>query len=240
MKAFILCTSALFSVALTVAASAHDITAKSDGKVPPAFDITKASATTDGRLVDFAMEVTGAAGSIKPLATGKLRGANVEAYVWPAKIDPSAVGFGKGSGILALAVTAHPDFDDTPLYDENNDGDPANDGANWHSHWVVLGEDKACRAGLKVRDVSPGHDVLPATGPGLPIALDSPGISPLLKGATVSITVPLKDQANAAFDAVTAELQVNAEGKAPLLCVTGVHKIASEKLSFPGTIAKKQ
>jgi hypothetical protein len=41
------------------------------------------------------------------------------------------------SGILALAVTAHPDFDDTPLFDENADGDPANDGKSWHSHWVV-------------------------------------------------------------------------------------------------------
>ena len=77
----------------------------------------------------------------------------------------------------ALAITAHPDFDDTPLFDENGDGDPANDGADWHSHWVVLVEDKACTGGLKVRDVSPGQDLLPATAPGLPIALDSPGMS---------------------------------------------------------------
>lgn len=240
MKLPTLCAGLLLSVAFSTQSFAHDITTKSDGKVPPAFDITKASATTDGRLAEFAMEVTGAAGSVKPEATGQLKGAKVEAYVWPTKIDPAAVGFDKGSGILALAITAHPDFDDTPLYDENNDGDPANDGANWHSHWVMLGEDKACGAGLKVRDVSPGKDVLPATGPGLPIALDSPGMSPLLKGSTVKITVPIKGQENAAFDAVTAELQVNREGKAPLLCVTGVHKIASGKLTFPGTISLKK
>ncbi|MGE0239006.1 MAG: hypothetical protein AB7F09_02015 [Parvibaculaceae bacterium] len=240
MRLFACCAGLLAGAAFSAAASAHDITAKSDGKVPPAFDITKAGATTDGRIAEFAMEVTGEAGSVKPEAIGKLAGAKVAAYVWPTKIDPSAVGFGKGTGILALAITAHPDFDDTPLYDENNDGDPANDGAGWHSHWVVLGEDKACGAGLKVKDVSPGSDVLPATAPGLPIALDSPGMSPALKGSTVRITVPLKDQANAAFDAVTAELQVHGEGKAPLLCVTGVHKIASGKLTFPGTITLKK
>jgi hypothetical protein len=240
MKALTMGAGLLLSAALSPAASAHDITAQSDGKSPPAFDITKASAVTDGRLAEFAMEVVGEAGSNKPLAIGKLKGAKVEAYVWPTKIDPKAAGFAKGSGILALAVTAHPDFDDTPLYDENGDGDPANDGANWHSHWVVLAKDKACGAGLKVRDVSPGSDLLPATRPGLPIALDSPGMSPLLKGTTVKITVPIKGQENAAFDAVTAELQVNAEGKAPLLCVTGVHKIASGKLTFPGTIARKK
>lgn len=38
--------------------------------------------------------------------------------------DASTVGFDADAGILALAVTAHPDFDNTPLFDENGDGDP--------------------------------------------------------------------------------------------------------------------
>lgn len=220
-------------------AAAHDIQAKPDANVPSAFDITHAAATTDGRLATFLMEVTGQAGAQKPVSLGKLAGAKVEAYVWPTKLDPSAVGFAKGSGILALAVTAHPDFDDTPLFDENGDGDPGNDGAGWHAHWVVLGEDKGCGAGLKVRDISPGREVLPPTAPGLPIALDSPGMSPLLKGRSVRITVPVAGAENAHFDAVTAELQVNANGKTPLLCVTGTHKVASGNLSMPGTIVLK-
>ncbi len=240
MRSFFILSGTVLLLTAAPFAQAHDITAKADAKVPPAFDITKAAATTDGRLTEFAMEVAGEAGSVKPKASGKLAGAKVEAYVWPTKIDPNAVGFDKGSGILALAITAHPDFDDTPLFDENNDGDPANDGAGWHSHWVVLGEDKACAAGLKVRDVSPGTDLLPATAPQLPIALDSPGMAALLKGPSVRITVPLRGAEKAAFDAVTAELQVNNEGKAPLLCVTGVHKIASGSLSFPGTITLKK
>lgn len=221
-----------------LAASAHDIDAKRDPKVPASFDIVHASATTDGRLATFIMEVTGKAGKLKPKRTGKLAGAKVDAYVWPTKLDPSAAGFTKASGILALAITAHPDFDDTPLFDENGDGNPANDGAGWHSHWVVLAEDKGCTGGLKVRDVSPGQDLLPATAPGLPIALDSPGMSPLIKGRSVKITVPVQGAESVNFDAVAAKLQVHRETKAPLLCVTGTYKVASGNLSLPGVITR--
>lgn len=223
-------------------AFAHEISSQTEAEKTPAFDITSAGATTDGRLTTFIMELAGDAGSVKPVAIGQLAGAKVESYVWPTSLDPSVVGFDKESGILSLAITAHPDFDDTPLYDEDLDGDPANDGANWHSHWVVLVEDTACGAGLKVRDVSPGVDLLPATAPYLPIALDSPGMSPILDGRTARITVPVSDSENVSFDAVTAELQVNENGvEVPMLCVTGVHDIASGDLSLPGriTAAKK-
>jgi hypothetical protein len=224
----------LSTLLISGALSAHTIDAEKGNSKASAFDITSATATTDGRLTTFMMELAGTAGSIKPKSIGQLKGAKVQAYVWPTSLDPSTVGFDAKSGILAMAITAHPDFDDTPLYDENNDGDPANDGADWHSHWVVLTKDASCGAGLKVRDVSPGVDLLPDTAPMLPIALDSPGMSPVLSGRMAKITVPLKDSKSVSFDAVTAELQVNVEGKAPLLCVSGVHDIASGDLSLPG------
>lgn len=216
--------------------AAHEITSETSADKTPAFDITQAGATTDGRLTTFIMEVAGVAGSVKPVPVGQLKGAKVESYVWPTSLDPSVVGFDKESGILSLAITAHPDFDDTPLFDEDQDGDPANDGADWHSHWVVLVEDTACGAGLKVRDVSPGVDLLPATAPYLPIALDSPGMSPILEGRIAKITVPVSNSEAVSFDAVTAELQVNENAEAPLLCVTGVHDIASGDLSLPGRV----
>ena len=216
--------------------AAHEITSPVDEETAAAFDITKAGAITDGRLTTFAMELAGTAGSKKPVPIGQLAGAKVESYVWPTNLDPAVVGFDEGSGILSLAITAHPDFDDTPLFDENQDGDPANDGADWHSHWVVLVEDAACGAGLKVRDVSPGVDLLPATAPYLPIALDSPGMSPILDGRTAKITVPVSDTEDVSFDAVTAELQVNENAEVPLLCVTGVHDVASGDLSLPGRV----
>jgi hypothetical protein len=219
---------------------AHEITSPIDTDKPAAFDITRAAATTDGRLMTFAMELVGEAGSVKPESIGKLAGAKVQSYVWPTSLDPEVVGFDKASGILSLAITAHPDFDDTPLFDENQDGDPANDGADWHSHWVVLVDDDACGAGLKVRDVSPGVDLLPATAPYLPIALDSPGMSPILDGRTAKITVPVSDTENVSFDAVTAELQINENTEVPLLCVTGVHDVASGDLSLPGRVTTRQ
>lgn len=234
MKKFLV--AAILTTSLSPAVSSHDIKSKIEGSKIPAFDITSAQATTDGRLTTFMMEVAGVAGSVKPTPIGQLTGAKVESYVWPTSLDPSKVGFEAGSGILALAITAHPDFDDTPLFDENQDGDPANDGKDWHSHWVVLNEDAACAAGLKVRDVSPGVDLLPETAPMLPIALDSPGMSPLLDGSSAKITVPVSESENVSFDAVTAELQVNEKGEAPLLCITGVHDIASGDLSLPGRV----
>jgi hypothetical protein len=224
------------ATSISGAVSAHTIHSPIDPNRAPAFDITSAKATTDGRLVTFAMEVAGVAGSVKPVPIGQLKGAKVESYVWPTSLDPGVVGFDPASGMLALAITAHPDFDDTPLYDEDQDGDPANDGADWHSHWVVLVKHEGCGAGLKVRDVSPGQDLLPATAPYLPIALDSPGMSPILDGATARITVPVAEAENLSFDAVTAELQVNENGEVPLLCVTGVHDIASGDLSLPGKV----
>jgi len=237
MKRLLLTTLALTAVAH--GAAAHEIKSKTETGKTPAFDITSAGATTDGRLTTFAMEVAGVAGSVTPVPIGQFAGSKVESYVWPTSLDPSVVGFDKESGILSLAITAHPDFDDTPLYDEDMDGDPANDGKYWHSHWVVLVEDDNCGAGLKVRDVSPGVDLLPATAPYVPIALDSPGMSPILDGKTAKITVPVSESENASFDAVTAELQVNEDGEAPLLCVTGVHDVASGDLSLPGKVVKE-
>ena len=231
----LIATAALLALPISTAL-AHSVSSPVDPEATPAFDITSASATTDGRLTTFAMEMAGIAGSVKPVPIGQLTGAKVESYVWPTDLDPSTVGFDPESGVLALAITAHPDFDDTPLYDENGDGDPANDGADWHSHWVVLTEDERCGAGLKVRDVSPGQDLLPATAPYLPIALDSPGMSPILHGKIARITVPVAGAADVAFDAVTAELMVNESGEVPLLCVTGVHDIASGDLSLPGRV----
>jgi hypothetical protein len=225
-------------VALFAASGARgqDITSKADPTKPADFDITHAAATTDGRLTTFVMEVTGTAGKTKPAATGKVEGSKVDAYVWPTKLDPATVGFAPASGILALAITAHPDFDDTPLADENGDGNPKNDGASWHTHWVVLAEDKSCAGGLKVRDVSPEKDPLPVSAPGLPLALDSPGFRPFLEGTKVRVNVPIKGAENLAFDAVTAELQVHPEGKTPLLCVIGVRDVASGDLSLPGRV----
>jgi hypothetical protein len=211
--------------------------------VTPAFDIVHTKITTAGNVATFHIAVSGKAGSSRPAKTGKLAGSNVFSYVWPTTIDPSAIGFDKGAGILAFAVTSHPDFDDTPLYDENGDGDLANDGDLWHSHWVVLKPDDACgKDALKVVDIPEGAKPnLPKTWPGLPILIDSPAWSPVFKDGTLEVRVPFDDigvvnEAN--FDGVTSGLRVNASVHSPLLCVVDVFKVASGNLKMPGKVNK--
>lgn len=212
-----------------------------DAALAAAQDILAAHIHRDGRTMTFHITTSGEAGSELPEAVGKLGGAPVYGYVWPTTLDPSAVGFEVGTGILALAATSHPDFDDTPLFDENNDGDLANDGALWHSHWVVLAPTESCGVGaLAVRDIPGGETPnLPATWPGFPIFLDSPGFTPQFDGAEINITVALADPetaVGAGYDGVTAAMTVNINTLAPLLCVTSVFDVASGDLSLSGKI----
>jgi hypothetical protein len=209
--------------------------------VKSAFDIVHTRIATEGNTAVFHIAVSGKAGASKPAPSGKLAGSAVFSYVWPTSMDPAVVGFEPKSGILAFAVTAHPDFDDTPLFDENGDGNAGNDGNVWHSHWVVLQPDAACgKDALKVVDIpKDSKPRLPKTWPGLPILIDSPGWSPNFKGETVEVRVPFDDigavQA-ASFDGVTAALRVNASVHSPLLCVVDVFKVASGNLSLPGKV----
>lgn len=207
----------------------------------PAFDIIHTRITTKGNRATFHMAVTGTAGAVLPKKAGQLAGASVYSYVWPTSLDPATVGFDAGAGILAFAVTVHPDFDDTPLFDESADGDLGNDGGRWHSHWVVLGPDKTCGpAALKVIDIPKGtKPALPATWPGLPILIDSPGWTPVFSAEAVEVTVPFANIGalkGAHFDGVTAGLRVNQSVHAPLLCVIDLFDVASGDLSSPGVV----
>lgn len=200
-----------------------------------AFDIVKTDITVNEKnnWLEFTMEVSGTAGSVKPKKTGKFANSDVFSYVWPTKIDPAEVGFDKGAGILALAVTVHPDFDDTPLFPTK--------GADWHTHWVVLGPDDACGPGaLKVLDIKDGTKPrLPKTWPGVPLLIDSPGYAPNFQSKTLTVRVPFDNLdlvKGAAFDGVTAGLRVNASAHNPLLCVANVFDVASGDLTLPGKV----
>lgn len=238
-------TSAAIALMLTTSLTAYaadgaknGITSAKNAKIQAEFDIIHAQVTTDGSNLVFKQEAGGTVGKSSPKANGKLAGADVYSYVWPTSLNSSAVGFEADQGILALALTVHPDFDDTPLYDEDNDGNKANDGNKWHSHWVVLTKDEACgKDGMKVKDIPEGtKPKLPATWPNLPIFIDSPGYDFSLKGSEVLVKVPLKDLGfpeSFNYDGVTSALRVNQQVHAPLLCIANVWDIASGDLSLP-------
>lgn len=240
---------ACLTASLAGGAAAHDtehrggIASAPDNAVQAPFDIVHTKISTEGNIAVFHMAVSGKAGAIRPAKSGKLAGSSVFSYVWPTSLDPSVIGFEPKAGILAFAVTAHPDFDDTPLFDENGDGQLDNDGDLWHSHWVVLQPDAACGPdALKVVDIPEGAKPrVPKTWPGLPILIDSPGWTPTFRDRTVEVRVPFDDIGaveGGAFDGVTAALRVNASVHNPLLCVANVFKVASGDLSLPGKVDK--
>jgi hypothetical protein len=221
-------------------AHAHsDAASKKPAPAPaPAFDIVQTDIRIDREhhWAEFSMQVKGKAGADKPKRKGAFAGADVFSYVWPTRIDPYEVGFDHEAGTLALAVTIHPDFDDTPLF--------ATTGADWHTHWVVLVPDDECAKGaLKVKDIPEGSKPrLPKTWPGVPILIDSPGYAPRFSGPSVSVRVPFDDAErilDKAFDGVTAGLRINASAHSPLLCVVNVFDVQSGDLSMPQHIGAK-
>jgi hypothetical protein len=209
------------------------------GAEKPEFDLVLTRIERFGSKLIFHQVVAGVAGKLIPEKQGKLAGAEVYSYVWPTSLDSAVVGFEPKQGILALVVTSHPDFDDTPMADEDKDGNPDDDGGLWHSHWVVLVADEACgKDGLKVKDIPEGETPkVPATWPKLPLLIDSPDYSVEMDGHELVVMVPHKDLGSVDsfnFDGVTAGLRVNANVHSPLLCVSHVNDIASGNLTLPG------
>lgn len=194
-------------------------------------------------LLVFEQEVAGTAGATRPTANGAVDGAPVLGYVFPTTLSPADVGFTASSGIVALAATSHPDFDDTPLWDESGNRDYADDGVVFHSHWVLLGPDERVPGGLAVVETQRIQQDLPPTAPGMPMYLDSPGFSVVLRGRTLRLLVPL-DRVNGRtdfrFDAVAAYMEVNQSDPArPLLGVYEVYDVLSGDLSLPYTVTQE-
>ena len=213
-------------------AQAGEIRAPENEAVHASFDVVESRVTTDKGDAVFSTKVRGGAGKSKPAATGKFEGSEVYAYVWPTSLNSGDIGFEKDRGIVALAVTFHPDFDDAAYGGKNR--------TIWHPHWVVLAKDEACGGGLKVVDIPSGtKPKVPPTWPNVPILLDSPEYPLQFSEEEVQVRVPLEKIGalkTASFDSVTAGLKINANLHAPLLCVDDVFKIGSGDLSLPGKV----
>jgi hypothetical protein len=192
--------------------------------------------------LEFEIVVEGKAGNTLPTAVGKLDMAPVLAYVFPTSLKPEDVGFSPTEGIVALALTAHPDFDDSPLWDENTDGDFGNDGLTWHPHWVVLVKDDRVKGGLAVKEYKQADGVTkPKTAPDMPMFMDSPGFPVVTDGNTIRVAVPayrMNNQLQFNYDAVTCYLEVSAPAEGmnmdkPMLGVYTVFSVLSKDLSLP-------
>ncbi|MBF6651359.1 hypothetical protein C3B47_00295 [Flavobacterium columnare] len=212
------------------------------------FKIQKVNVKHSAEIGATIWEITvkGQAGKTTPRPVGQLNGAPVLGYVFPTTLNPTDVGFGQTEGIVALALTSHPDFDDTPLWDEDADRNFKNDGIIWHPHWVVLTEDKRVQGGLSVKEFDSKDKtvVLPSTNPGMPMYMDSPGFQVVTKGNTIRVIVPdyrINNKKDFSYDGVTVYMQVKANdnggheggGDKPMLGVYKIYSVASGKLSLP-------
>lgn len=190
-------------------------------------------------LMVFRMDLDGPAGAIVPKPAGQLDGAPVLAYVFPTTLKAADVNMGDAEGIVALAVTSHPDFDDTPLWDEDGNGRYDDDKAIYHTHWVLLVKDERAAGGLAVREFQAEDKavVMPPTNPGMKIYLDSPGHAVAVRGKTLRVAVPasyVRNRKTFQFDGVTCYLQVNTACMSrPMLGVYEVYSVASGDLSLP-------
>jgi len=210
------------------------------------FKIKEVSVThkPDLGLTIWEINVAGAAGKTTPKKVGQLDGAGVLGYVFPTTLKPTDVGFSQTDGIVALALTSHPDFDDTPLWDENNDQVFDNDGLVWHPHWVILHEDKRVAGGLSVKQFKKADEtvVLPPTNPGMPMFMDSPGYPVTTKGSFIKVIVPdyrMNNRTDFSYDGVTAFMKVNTSiENLPMLGVYEVFGVASGDLSLPYKVKK--
>lgn len=213
---------------------------------PASPDLDIAAARVEYRpdldLLVFEQKVLGRAGATRPTARGQMDGAPVLGYVFPTSLQPADVGFAPGEGVVALAATSHPDFDDTPLWDEDGDRNYGNDGLVFHTHWVVLTADERVPGGLAVKETQRIDEDLPPTNPGMPMYLDSPGFSVVLDGATLRVVVPLdrvSGRRDFSFDAVTAYMEVNtSDASRPLLGVYHVYEVLSGDLSLPYSVTE--
>lgn len=205
---------------------------------------TKVKHVPDLNITVWSINVEGEAGKTVPKKNGALDGAPVLGYVFPTTLKATDVGFSETEGIVALALTSHPDFDDTPLWDENNDKNYTNDGVIWHPHWVVLTKDERVKGGLSVKQFKKADAtvILPPTNPGMPMYMDSPGFSVNTKGKTIQVVIPdsrINNQTNFNYDGVTAFMQVNTSNKElPMLGVYEVFSVASKNLSLPYKVEK--
>src|SRR6218665_2799590 len=206
------------------------------------FTIKSASIThnKDLGVTVWEINVEGKAGNTVPKPVGQLNGAPVLGYVFPTTLKPVDVGFNQTDGIVALALTSHPDFDDSPIWDENSDGKFDNDGIVWHPHWVILTEDKRVAGGLSVKEFKKDDKtvVLPKTAPNMPMYMDSPGFNVVTKGNTIRVVVPnfrINNKIDFTFDAVSCFMEVNTgeagthneNGAKPMLGVYKVYSVAS-------------
>ncbi|WP_090156521.1 hypothetical protein [Dyadobacter soli] len=248
MKNFSSITILMLLLNFAISASAQKPGEKYNNKD---YKLKAAQVTYESRIDALIFEITveGQAGKTTPTPVGSMKGAPVLGYVFPTTLKSQDIGFSATEGIVAMALTSHPDMDDTPLWDENADGQFENDGVIWHAHWVVLNKDERVPGGLSVKEFKSGDKgvTLPKTAPGMPMYFDSPGFNVITEGSAIRVLIPafrMHHKKDFKFDAVSCYMQMShgedhhGTGKEPMLGVYNVYGVLSGNLSLPYAVKK--
>lgn len=110
--------SSLFTAALMVVSAGQVVAQKPGEKYNNAdYKLKAAEVVYESRIDALIFEITveGQAGKTTPTPAGSMSGAPVLGYVFPTTLKSQDIGFSPTDGIVAMALTAHPDMDDTPL-----------------------------------------------------------------------------------------------------------------------------
>jgi hypothetical protein len=242
-------TLVLGMIAYVNASACEKCSQKSDN---PDFKIKAATVTLNKKWgqLEFEIIVEGQAGRTVPKPAGKFDGAPVLGYVFPTTLKAEDIGYSATEGIVAMALTSHPDFDDTPLWDEDLDGNytNANEGIVWHPHWVILVKDERVPGGLSVKefDANDKNVRKPSTAaPGMGMYMDSPGFQIVTEGNAIRMTIPtyrVNNKTSFQFDAVACYMQISSpngghgQHDKPMLGVYTVYSVLSKNLSLPYSV----
>jgi hypothetical protein len=208
---------------------------------------TKAIYNQDLKELVLSMKVKGKAGATTPDSLGQINGAGILSYLFTTDLKAEDIGFGKTEGIVALALTSHPDFDFSPLWDENNNGVYNDDGRSWQSHWIILVKEARVGGGYAVKELNKEDQTIkfPKTAASnVPIYMDSPGFQVVIKDHMIKVIIPsyrINNKIDFKFNAMTCYMTYNvSDPNLPMLGIRNIYYTASdsEKTDLPYSVKK--
>ncbi len=206
---------------------------------------TKAVYKQDLNELVLSIKVKGKAGGTTPDSLGDINNAGILTYLFTTSLKAEDIGFSKTEGLVALAITSHPDLDFSPLWDENNNGVYNDDGRSWQAHWVILVKEERVGGGYAVKELKNEDQtiMLPKTAAGnVPVCLDSPGFQVVMKDHTIKVVIPsnrINNKLDFKFNAMSCYMTYNvSDPNLPKMGIRNIYYTAAEKTAMPYLVKK--
>jgi hypothetical protein len=187
----------------------------------------------------LSIKVKGEAGGTTPDSLGRIDGAGILSYLFTTNLTAEDIGFSKTEGIVALALTSHPDFDFSPLWDENNNGIYNDDGRSWQAHWVILVKEARVAGGYAVKELDKEDKTIkfPMTAAfNISVYMDSPGFQVVAKDHTIKVVIPsyrINNKTDFKFNAMSCYMTYNtSDPNLPIIGIRNIYYKISETMDM--------